>query len=308
MDEHNLDIKSYNLNELFAIFNLTHSTINAETLKEAKTKVLKMHPDKSKLDPQYFLFYKKAFETLVLMYENKIKTTRFVDKNREYVYIPENVSDISTKQLEKTIDTIDTTTFHTKFNQLFEQHGSISNKRKKEDKNEWFTSTDSSFEALSQNINNNKELTQEFERIKSHIKQNNLINYNGVMPLQNNSGTSGLYDEDGEDDDVYLTSDLFSKLKYDDLRKVHKDQTIIAVSESDIANVTIYNSVDDYQQARSSIDMAPMQKDKAEEKIKRERIQLEKQVLQRHYNSEIRTTVAVENNKNMLSHFLRISN
>jgi hypothetical protein len=68
----------------------------------------------------------------------------------------------------------------------------------------------------------------------------NVTVYRGVQPLVSSTSTAtGLYNED-EDKTVYVTSDPFSKLKYDDLRKVHKDQTVLAVGEEDFSNVKQY--------------------------------------------------------------------
>ena len=69
---HNLDIHMYSLTELLDLFGLTHD-ISMEDLKRAKKKVLMSHPDKSKLDAKYFLFYKKAFEVIVQFYDNQNK-------------------------------------------------------------------------------------------------------------------------------------------------------------------------------------------------------------------------------------------
>ena len=67
---HNLDISKYTFYELLDLFELDHQNITVEDLKRAKKKVLYMHPDKSRLGPEYFLFYKKAFSVIVNMYES----------------------------------------------------------------------------------------------------------------------------------------------------------------------------------------------------------------------------------------------
>ena len=56
---HNLNIHMYTLDDLLGLFDLT-TRISLEDLKRAKKKVLMLHPDKSKLSSEYFLFYKKA--------------------------------------------------------------------------------------------------------------------------------------------------------------------------------------------------------------------------------------------------------
>ena len=66
---YNLDIHMYSFEELLGLFDLSY-TISLEDMKRAKRKVLMTHPDKSKLDAKYFLFYKKAFDIVVKFYEN----------------------------------------------------------------------------------------------------------------------------------------------------------------------------------------------------------------------------------------------
>jgi hypothetical protein len=80
---HNLRIQDYTLDELLGLFDLTSRTITLEQVKTAKKRVLMLHPDKSRLGPEYFLFYKQALEILVQIYEqqnkqnqNRTKTTK----------------------------------------------------------------------------------------------------------------------------------------------------------------------------------------------------------------------------------------
>ena len=65
---HNLNINTYSLDDLLGLFNLSYD-ISMEDLKRAKKVVLMTHPDKSRLPPDYFLFYKKAFDVVVKFYE-----------------------------------------------------------------------------------------------------------------------------------------------------------------------------------------------------------------------------------------------
>ena len=62
--QHNLDISKYSFEEILGLFDLSYD-ISEDEMKRAKRKVLMTHPDKSRLDPQYFLFYKKAYEFVV---------------------------------------------------------------------------------------------------------------------------------------------------------------------------------------------------------------------------------------------------
>ena len=58
MDNLDLDINNYNLEDLLRLFKLEYQ-FTAEHLKKAKRQALQMHPDKSGLDMKYFLFLEK---------------------------------------------------------------------------------------------------------------------------------------------------------------------------------------------------------------------------------------------------------
>ena len=67
---HNLDINTYSLEEMFSLFDLTYD-LTEESMRAAKKKVLMIHPDKSKLSSEYFLFYKQAYEIILDIYKQK---------------------------------------------------------------------------------------------------------------------------------------------------------------------------------------------------------------------------------------------
>ena len=56
MDKIDLDITNYDYDELLNLFKLSYD-FGEDDLKRAKKIVLKMHPDKSKLGPEYFMFF-----------------------------------------------------------------------------------------------------------------------------------------------------------------------------------------------------------------------------------------------------------
>jgi hypothetical protein len=67
METLDLNIDNYNLPDILALFNLP-TLFNHEDLKRTKLSVLKMHPDKSKLPKEYFLFFTKAYRILHQIY------------------------------------------------------------------------------------------------------------------------------------------------------------------------------------------------------------------------------------------------
>ena len=131
------------------------------------------------------------------------------------------------------------------------------------------------------------------------------MKYQGVNPIQQMSHGNSLYDED-EDEAQYVSSDIFSKLKFDDLRKVHKDQTVFSVRESDYENVPRYRNVQEYQQARSVHEVRPMERTKAQQMIDEQDRLLQEKMKRKQYQSELNTMKNAENNKQIMANFLRL--
>jgi hypothetical protein len=73
MNQLDLDIENYSLRDLYNLFNI-NDELDEESLKNAKKIVLKMHPDKSRLDQKYFLFFSKAYKRLYSVYEFQNKS------------------------------------------------------------------------------------------------------------------------------------------------------------------------------------------------------------------------------------------
>ena len=59
-DRIDLNIANYSRNDLFSLFGLKSMSLTEDIMKECKKIVLKTHPDKSQLEPKYFLFFSSA--------------------------------------------------------------------------------------------------------------------------------------------------------------------------------------------------------------------------------------------------------
>lgn len=299
---HNLDIHNYSIQELFGLFELTFD-ITLEDLKRAKKKVLMSHPDKSRLPPEYFLFYKKAFDIVVMFYNNQNKQNQEITEDKMQ-YSP-NVGNTTTdksvaKNVEKSLKEMGAATFQSKFNTLFEE-----NMREKPNpaKNEWFKSDAPPTFKVADNVNA-KNMGDEFERIKE--TQRGLVRYKGIETLHaRGTNATSLYEDDNADDD-YVTSDPFSKLKFEDLRKVHKDQTVFAVSERDFHKVKQYGSVDSYMQER--VAHAPLDKKEAESVLNTQNEQYKQSMMRKQYEDELRTKRNEVKQQSVLGSFLRLGN
>ena len=298
---HNLDIQTYSLEELLSLFGLTAYNISTNDLRQAKKRVLMLHPDKSKLDSKYFLFYKKAFDVIVQFYDNQNRQHKQVD-GKELVYQPNEDNDNSTSDnINKQINEISNSDFQDKFNRLFESNNMGA--RHDTTQNEWFKQEDNEFNIPEGKISRN-EMGDAFNRVKQ--QSNSVIKYNGVQEMLHttSAGNSSLY----EDNDQYVSCDPFGKLQYDDLRKVHRDQTVLAVSEHDFDQSKTYKSVDEFNRARSQYSYDPLEKEKATTMLQEQERVMNEQMMQKEYKSKLQTQQYAEKNKTVLASFLQLKN
>ena len=300
VNEHDLNIHMYSLEDLLGLFDLTYN-ISQDDLKRAKKVVLRTHPDKSKLDSKYFLFYKKAFDVVVRFYDNQNKQNQKITPNST-AYTPNENDDDDNRTVKKVSSVINEMAkgeFQDKFNDLFEKNMAT---KVDESRNEWFKNDDPSY--TSNQTVNSSNMGQIFNSIKD--QQTGLVKYRGVENIiSNRSSTSNFY-EDNDDDDNYVTSDPFSKLKFDDLRKVHKDETVFSVSERDYQNVTKYSSVDHFMRERGQQSTTPLSKPESERMLAQQDQIYREKMMKKEYSSNLKNMEYEEKNKSVLSNFLRI--
>jgi hypothetical protein len=296
---HNLNIHMYKLNEILDLFGLSYD-INIEDLKRAKKIVLMTHPDKSKLGPEYFLFYKKAFDIIVQFYENQTKQNRPISKEEmKYQTMNANGYDkVTSKKIINTINEMSTNEFQKRFNELFEENMTS---KPNITKNDWFTKEDTIYQ-MPENVNS-KNIGQVFQRFKDENSNVVLSKYRGVESINIQSGT-GYYEED--EDDQYVSCDPFSKLKFDDLRKVHKDQTIFAVGENDYQKVPQFSSVDHYVRERSKVNMTPLKKEEAELLLSEQDRQYRETMMKKEHTAKLKSMEYEQKNKVVLGNFMRL--
>lgn len=82
-----LNIEKYSIKDILHLFNFESGTLTKDDLKKAKKIVLKIHPDKSRLDPKYFLFFMKAYNHIEELYKGQRlqeKTLRCLLQNYQY--------------------------------------------------------------------------------------------------------------------------------------------------------------------------------------------------------------------------------
>jgi hypothetical protein len=304
---HNLNLQNYTLEELFGLFDIRVGRIGPNDIKLAKRKVLMLHPDKSHLAPDYFLFYKKALDIIVKYCEDDERQKKEVG-NEAIDYKPTNTLNKSSQNaVQKNIEKMSAKDFHGKFNQLFEEH-----MVEKPDtrRNEWFTNDKPDYE-VAKNVSVGN-MGAAIDEIKRNNPSSAIVTHTGLQTIGSTIGTNLYGDLEDDANDIgnahYLSSDPFSKLKYDDLRKVHKDQTVLPVSERDYHKIPKYSSVDHFVRERNVNDVKPLAETQAALLLEQAEKARKDALLKKEHAATMRTMKYEEQNKSILSRFLQLGN
>lgn len=290
---HNLDINTYSLEEIFGLFDLNYN-LTEESMRTAKKKVLMIHPDKSRLPANYFLFYKQAYEIVLNIYKQKSKFSTSNDAPKQYSPNVEQYSSFGNNASTE-ID-VSKKFSNDKFNELYDK-----NMIRKTDTSrfDWFKRDEPVIDDFSKRQVNPKNMGSELEAIKQ--KQSALSVYRGVQEMRSGGGTSYFEEDDSED---YVACDVFSKLKFDDLRKVHKDQTVFSVSESDFNKRPQYKSVDQFVRERG--DNAPLSKAEAAQLLERQQKEKEQMIMNKQHRDYLLQKEYEEKQKAVKAAFLQL--
>lgn len=266
MEKVDLNIDNYDLNDILNLFHLKHN-FDEDDLKQAKKKVLKTHPDKSGLKPEIFLFYSKAYKNLYSIWEFSNKHKLLNSKNTNYMVDELDEKNHKKqwkidKDKEKILDQLfennsfkDSKKFNQWFNKEFEKTNIVS-----EDQSNGYGDWLKSNEDIEEEKHINQAfIGEEFERKKKQMRD--IVIHNGVneMSCMTSYGTN-------LDSDVpnSYSSDIFSNLHYEDLKKAHTE-TVVPVTMEDYHNVPKFNSVDEYKVYRSSQNIVPLSESQANE-------------------------------------------
>lgn len=218
MDSIDLNIDNYNLQELLSLFSISEN-FSEKDMKEAKKIVLKTHPDKSGLDPKYFLFFSKAFKIIYGIFEFR-ETNKKDHSKYKTIDNPENDEIIKNALASNTVKK----DFNKWFNELFE-------KSKIED--EYNNSGYENWLRSDEDLENFSNLNKEEQEIKLEEKRNKiktLSKFNEIKDIQ--GGGYDLLRQKPED----YSSDIFSSLAFEDLKKAHQE-SVIPITNQDINNI-----------------------------------------------------------------------
>jgi hypothetical protein len=279
METLDLNIENYDLEDILNLFKIP-SNFDENDLKNAKKMVLKMHPDKSTLEPEYFLFFSKAYKMIYRIWEYKNKDT-LKKKNQENYQTIESSSNFI-KERKQVLDEFldknnykDTKNFNQWFNEQFEK-----NKMETEEQTNGYGSWLKSDEDLDEiKLLNPSQLGEEIDKKKSQLRA--LIIKKDVLELD--FFYKGATDLTGEAPESY-TSDLFSDLPYEDLRKAHTE-TVIPVTIEDYHATQKFTDINQYKQYRSTQEqvLVPLSEKQAKEYLNNKYKIQERETTERAY-------------------------
>jgi hypothetical protein len=272
-----LNIENYSRPDLFRLFGLDSMNLSENTMRDCKKIVLKTHPDKSRMEPKYFLFFSAAYKKLYSIYEFQNKTKKVVEKVTEDEkqdtitikkpieqqtqspkkgeYYDESEAAILERVFETKKDLKDPKNFNQWFNSQFEKH-KLEEPAADSGYGSWLKSDEDI--VYMQNVSRTN-MNSEIEKHKKQVQT--LTEYKGV-----NEPVAALFSGSSlmEYNSNFTSNSLFSNdgMNYTDLRQAYAE-SVIPVTEDDYKKAPKYNSVDEYRRHRESANMEPLSKEEA---------------------------------------------
>lgn len=241
MSELDLNLDNYSLSDLFNLFNIHGDILDDDIMKNAKQITLKMHPDKSQLDPKFFIFFRKAYNRLTEIYEFQNKSVKKRSNLSDDSMSEDKIKILNDLKRQKEFK--DPGNFNQWFNENFEKY-------RTEDPNEvgygdWLKSNENMM-----NVDENvtmANMNQIFEQKKKQIQsvtvytgiQNDLASFRGASYSLLNEG------------------DNFSSEHYTDLKQAYTE-TVIPVTLEDYEKMPKFRNVEEYKSHRQNVDVTPI--------------------------------------------------
>ena len=326
MEQLDLEIDNYNLEDILRLFKLDYE-FGEQDMKRAKQVVLKTHPDKSKLDPKFFLFYSKAYKVLYQMHEFKNKQAKSIENsNTDYQSIVfghgpskggngsqyEEQDDYSKKKalqkfLDKNSKLKEVKHFNQWFNEEFEKN-KIQNDEERNGYGDWFRSSDEN--EIFENNKNQKQMSmatmqEEFMKKKQEIRSRAMVVHQEVNETYYNESinTCNIMGDAPEE----YSSGLFSQLPYQDLRKAHVE-SVIPITEEDYHSIPKFKNENEYRIHRSSQEQnaKPLSEIQAQEYLSRREKESERMAAKRAYELAKQAEIVKENNKQFWRNILTL--
>jgi hypothetical protein len=290
MEDFDLNIDNYDLEDILNLFHLDYEFDN-EKMKKAKRMALKTHPDKSGLKKDIFLFFMKAYKMLEAIYEYRVKKEKCV-KNEEY----KAEIDTENKLLLKKLDGKSSKDFNKWFNEIFDKV-----KVKDEDVDtgygNWFKSNE---DLDNEKIKSMSAMEDAFEKRKQ--KSRALILHEEINDVEYGGG----YDLTRGKPEQY-SSDLFSRLPFQDLKRAHTE-TVVPVTMEDYLVKPKFENVDSYVRYREQNRPEMISLHQSKQMLKERNIKNNKQDTERAFRLIKRDEEIAKSNKKWWAHLKQLKN
>jgi len=248
MEDHDLDLDNYKLDDILNLFKVPYD-FDEKDLKRAYRQVLMIHPDKSKLDSKYFHFYVEAYKILSNVYY-------FHHRKKQSTEYEEHTISEEHKII---LDNVDKEKFNEWFNKMFEKV-KILDDEQDSGYEKWLRSNKDIFDTTSVAKN---DMDSVFERRKKQCRD--LIVMNDLQEIGSNNGYELARNRPKE-----YSSEIFSKLTYDDLKKAHIE-TVVPVTKEDYDRIPKFKNVESYKRFRKEVQVSSLDQAKQLMRKKRER-------------------------------------
>ena len=274
-----LNIDNYSIQDIYKLFGLQRTILTENAMKESKKIVLKTHPDKSKLDSKYFLFFSKAYKRLFRIYE--FQKQQHQKTPGHYSATDEDSSESGTtlksslksslksndpdgdskahllsKLFRENEQFEDSHYFNTWFNNQFEKT-KIEDDERSSGYGDWLKS-DEDLVTISSTVT---EVTMATEMEKHKKKVQALTTYdNKVMPARS-MGSARSIGSSSCGAELMQSSNAagFDGLGYTDLRQAYVE-SVIPVTQDDFDKIPKFDSVEAYKSHRAAANIAPQDK------------------------------------------------
>ena len=290
MDDFDLNIDNYDLEDILNLFHLDYK-FEKESMKKAKLMALKTHPDKSGLPKDVFLFFMKAYKMLEAIYEYRYKKEQCAKKQE---YSAEVNSE--NKELLKKLNGKSAKDFNKWFNEMFEKV-----RVKDEDLDtgygKWFKSNE---DVNKEEIKSMAAMGEAFERQKE--KSRALIVHKEINDMEIGGG----YDLTRGRPDQY-SSDIFSNLPFQDLKKAHTE-TVVPVTMKDYMAKPKFESVESYVRYREQNRPDMISLEQSRQMMKDRNIKNDRQNTERAFRLIKRDEEIAQSNKKWWAHLKQLKN
>ena len=293
-----LDLNNYSLEDILGLFQLQEN-FNEADLKKAKNQVLRLHPDKSRLDPKYFLFYSKAYKTLFSIWEFKNKNDKKTLNTDEY--IPLNTSEEDkNKALETFFDQNKTLKNAKNFNKWFNEQFEKQKVKSDEDESGYGSWLKSNDDIDNTKVTNMRAMGEHIDKRKKEVRA--MIVHKGVQDLNaSSSGGSNLLDGPQEN----YSSDVFSSVGFQDLKQAHVE-SVIPVSNEDYDNIKKFGNVNEFVSYRNNQNTVPLSELQAQQYLAQREKNESSLSTKRAYELAKQTEAAQEKNNEFWGRIMKI--